>query len=202
MDNDNEAPARTGPTPIPTDPPEGFDPQRIIVRELYRDQHNKPRYRLVDRRRRYISDTRFRQLVARVAGRDDWHGTTDNEEPEHHVLNIPVYLPSYIVVKINDNLGPFSPPGIELTSANNAYGELRYVTRAGVISDQWPDEGCWVIYFAALLRTGSVHGPYRQGINYYATQGLYPPGEEAAYAREPIDPDIRYPGNGGQIDEP
>jgi hypothetical protein len=186
--------ARTGPVPIPTDRPRGFVAERIIVRELYRDQHDIPRYRLIDRRKKFVRYSHFYRLVAQVAGHDDsWRGSLDAEEPEGHVLNIPVYLPSYIVLKINENLGPFSWPGIELTSPNDAYGELRYVTRDGVVSADWPDEECWAIYFAALLRTGTVQGPYRQGLNYWpAKRKLH----------DPIDPDIRYPGNGGQIDEP
>lgn len=194
MENAGKALPARGSAPISTHRPPGFVAERIIVRELYRDQHDIPRYRLIDRRKKFTTYNRFHKLVAQVAGHDDgWRGRTDPEEQQDHPLDIPVFLPSYLVFKVNEDLGPFAPPGIDLTSPNEAYGELRYATRDGTISADWPDEPCWAIYFAALLRTGTVQAPYKQGLNFWPAQKR---------GGDPIDPDIRYPGNGGQIDEP
>ena len=196
MAQDDEAPSRDPITdwPISPDPLRSFEPMQIIVRHIFSSDDNpKPHYRQIDMPKRYYGRDHLRRLVRTVATSNDWHGTNDREE--EIPLDIPVYQSSYIVLKMDEQFGGFAPPGVTLLNENEAYGELRYVDEAGKILPTWPTSGtCPVILFAARLRTGVPNRPYKQHLNYYPVK--------SARGFVPIDPDIRYPGNGGKIDEP
>ncbi|MEI9851858.1 MAG: hypothetical protein WDN24_14640 [Sphingomonas sp.] len=117
--------------------------------------------------------------------------------PEDGPLTIPVRADSYIVVSIKGNL--FFPyfsstlPAIELADSNMAeppsgdlYGELRHHDPATGQFSAKPCANCQYIYFSAAAN--QTHG-YEQKFNYCVL--------DARGTIHFIDPDIRYPGNGG-----
>jgi len=176
--------------PIPGEPLK-IAIDQILVRELHREKGKEPRYRRIDRPVQFCGDTQLRRLVRKVARSSSWEGEFDKEE--RHFLDIPVYKSSYIVIKVSEYYESFVPPGIDLAWKNDAYGEIRYVDDEGNISDKWPtSRPCKVIYFKARLKTGTYNRPYIQSINYYTLK------DRKSKNRGRVDPDIRYPGNGGQ----
>jgi hypothetical protein len=175
--------------PIPTESPLDFQADQILVREIVWSQSQDNHYRWIDRPKSFASDASLRSLVRRIATSDNWHDESDYEE--RHVLDIPVYRDSYIVLKMGQPYQSFMEPGVCLNTESAFYGGLKYVSDDGTISSNWPSaRACKVIYFEALARTGTSTRPYTQGITYHPTGG--------SRGVRPIDPDIRYPGNGGQ----
>ena len=85
----------------------------------------------------------------------------------------------------------FKDPGIYLKSQSSNYGGLRYVDRDGPHENWVPN--CRVIYFAAKHVRGNSRDPYIQSFEYDV---------DPAARFVPIDPDIRHPGNGGQVVDP
>jgi hypothetical protein len=73
------------------------------------------------------------------------------------------------------------------------YGELRYLDRNGDIHETYV-QNCKTVYFIADVRRGPA-GEYNQHFNF----NILPPPVRATgeVKLTLIDPDIRYPGNGG-----
>jgi hypothetical protein len=180
---------------IPTEPLQDFRADQILVREIDWSKARGNHYRWIDQPKPYTGDDDLMSLVRRVATSDNWHDDVDYEE--RHLLDIPIHRDSYIVLKMDRHYGHFVEPGVTLNWPNNIYGGRRQVSELGTISSTWPTDGvCKVIYFQAEVRVGTSTRPYIQGISYHPPEDISFPLDYED--RRPIDPDIRYPGNGGQ----
>jgi len=120
----------------------------------------------------------------------------DDDNPELKPLDITVSRHSYILLELPEGwsfTAAVGEHGVTLgnyptTTANAAaYGELRYVTPTDL--QPHPIPGCRMVFFKAINQAGSEEDPYLQPLNFsiFLRDGM----------AVVIDPDIRFPGNGG-----
>lgn len=173
--------------------PDDFVAKQIIYRELVPQPNlDDSFYKDIDKPTRFKAQ-KFDQWIRRIAGRGYWHNDYDLEED--YPLDLPVWKSSWIVIQLALNSRrTFSNPAVKLKTEDrycleHLYGGLRYVDGAGNAHEEWIPN-CTMIYFAAILQKGDGRHAYKQGLNYYVDPGQV--------RLVPIDPDIRYPGNGGQ----
>jgi hypothetical protein len=146
---------------------------------------------------RYYPAGAFAALITDIAR----HGYSSLrfDKPEIHPLDIPVARDSVIIVQLPPDGGhKFIAPAIFLRKVagqcrTDLYGGLRYVDDQGNASTV-PPENCKLIYFFAMFQPDTPAGPYIQPF-------LYNP-FPARIRLTVIDPDIRYPGVGGNTAEP
>ena len=145
---------------------------------------------------RFLPPGTFSAMIREIA----LHGYSSlrYDPKEDHKLDIPVARDSIIIVQLPPLGGhKFIAPGIRLRKQSgqcrtDLYGGLRYVDDQGN-STVTPPNNCKLIYFFAKFQPGTVANPYIQPFLY----DVYP----TPIRLTVIDPDIRYPGNGGSTAE-
>ena len=129
------------------------------------------------------------------------HANAGEPLDEDKILDIPIREPSYVVIELDPQDGlRFNPnrAGITLGKyfagdedlAGKLYSSPKYVGVTGMIAEE-PMEGCRMLFFPTV--PFSKHRPdvtsYNQPLNFHVI--------DAAGTPLTIDPDVRYPGNGG-----
>ena len=156
----------------------------------HRSRKHQWRYSEIDAPRKLRSTINIERFATQIARHGYEPGSYD--WPEDFNLDVPIYRDSWIIVLISRRSeAAFRNPGIYLKSQSQYYGGMRYVDDNGP-HKAWVSN-CRVILFAARFVQGSSSNPHIQSFEY----------DVDPVARfVPIDPDIRHPGNGGQVVDP
>lgn len=179
----------------------GFDATHIIYRRFSYDPATGFRYAQKPLRRR-ISDLPIAlQPIDAFAAHAAVNPIQWQEEPvdETTPLAIPARVHAYVVLQLDNELPMEFDPGfpaisfgtfeIDQVTADRHYGDVMHFNSGTGHLQIEPCAKCRIAVFSVLPRTPES----RQALNY----NLVDFGGTAVT----IDPDIRYPGNGGAVDE-
>lgn len=194
--------------PLRSDDLLDFRPEQILYREIFipEDPRNEPekiRYERIDKPSKFRPDL-FERILWRAS--EYRYARNDDDDEEDHYLDIPIYIPSIIIIQISKtSQSTFAEVPVKFEARGDGcpdhlYGGLRFVGEGGQASKDW-FAGCKLIYFCARAPHGSLGDPYRQALCYYVDRSvrLFQIDPDTS---EEIDPDIRHPGNGGETTQP
>jgi hypothetical protein len=177
---------------IENKPPKVFKPKQIIYRELSFDKGSH--YSHKDKPIKFDPALKIEDVVRDIIKNGPPKGDTD--EDEDLPLSIPVRRDSYILLTTRNNaVFPYfstERPAIDLAEnpqnppTGDLYGELRHYDRATDSFSATPPKDCQFAFFSVAAH--QVNG-YVQKINFNVV--------DARGTTHSIDPDVRYPGNGG-----
>lgn len=180
-----------------------FTPIQIIYRQLIVNPNNwnLSRYKDIFVPKQYRNPSSFRNLIRKIA--IDQYYSPNKDEEEDCPLDISVYRNSIIIVQLPwSDIYRFKPQPVLLkkhartgTCRHDLYGQLRFVDSRGRAHERpLPLEDSTLIYFRVAFQDGTTARPYIQPFVYDI--------DKAPLRLTAVDPDIRYPGNGGAPAEP
>ena len=183
-----------------------FIPRHIIYRRMAKDPREGGSYYFESRYRPIpLREVYHRDLESFIKNRADYAARYEGDAEEDFPLDIMVSSDSYVVIEMAESMkNTFDPDparkGITLGRyfdddrqlAEDLYGNLYFVRDDGTILET-PEANCRMVCFRARANILPANGVYRQPINFNPTN-------EAKFVMvDPIDPDIRYPGNGEDV---
>lgn len=190
-------------TPIYFNNKQTITPTHLVFRELNLDAVGK-NYEYSRRDLRYpLATLKIYDLHEILLNIDDYHNTTIHQEPvdEYKVLSIPLRVSAYMIFSISQDLGWFfDPKKLGVTLGNTTDGTVNkglyenlwhYDEDRGVFS-LLPIENCRTVAFSAMPLPPKPGEDNVQPINFNLIDTKLTP--------VTVDPDIRYPGNGGTFD--
>ena len=180
---------------LDVDAPENFEATQVIYREIA--FFNGSHFRFVDKPQPINVETwtGIEDHVRNIIQNGYTPGTADLRE--NKPLAIPVRADSYIVLSVKGNvifpyfsdLGPavdLKPGNPAHPPADSLYGQLRHYNAETDTFTAEPCAQCEYVFFSAAV---SMTAGYSQELYFNVL--------DAAGTPYKIDPDIRYPGNGG-----